>query len=168
MEAAREWTEGIQRASEIRVGRCHRWLHLVEARLCGELRDGGADLPQHLLRTEVVAFGVVHLDLKPFRANLWEKRGQGGGGATDSAVVWGLGISKRRPCMPKNGVTRIHVLHAVRYQSRLQATTEGARILVVQHGGMRAVKYHNDDFACHVVCMQPPTQTCMVCVYRCR
>lgn len=45
-------------------------LHLVEARLCGELRDGGADLPEHLLGAEVVAFGVVHLDLKPLCANL--------------------------------------------------------------------------------------------------
>ena len=44
--------------------------NLVETRLCGKLRDGSADLPQHLLRAEVVAFRVVDLDLEPFRTDL--------------------------------------------------------------------------------------------------
>lgn len=44
--------------------------YLVEAGLGGELRDGGADLPEHLLRAEVVALGVVHLDLQTLRADL--------------------------------------------------------------------------------------------------
>lgn len=68
-------------------------LHLVEARLCGELGNGGADLSEHLLRAEVVAFGVVHLDLKPLRANLWE------GGAAESVAVLGLQMYIKKPCI---------------------------------------------------------------------
>lgn len=71
-------------------------LYLVEARLGGELRNRGADLPEHLLRAEVVAFRVVHLDLKPLGANLWEA------GHTDSVAV-GVAFQKKAERMQKQG-----------------------------------------------------------------